>query len=327
MTRRNFRFIFPLLLSVFFVRAVPQTVSGYTVTPGVGTVRGDTNAVIVLRSFDRDGCGMFFVVDPYQCSTSVRAAEEIAFEAASWNVIRARFASTPYVKALERAEADADPVQDAGFTRFQSSGDGIELTIDLCPSRKPLDRIVFNDLIEEIGPAERPLPVAVSITGRWMKEHRADCAWLASLDSAGTLSILWINHTYNHFTKKGLPLAENFILKKGTDINAEIVKTEIALIERGLMPSVFFRFPGLVSDKKVFDQVLSYGLIPVGSDAWLAKGEWPKRGSIVLIHANGNEPFGIKDFFALLKKEHSAALEKKWKLFDLRKSVVEDEER
>ena len=99
----------------------------------------------------------------------------------------------------------------------------------------------------------------------------------------------------------------------------------VAVLENGCMSSVFFRFPGLVSDRQVFKTVLGYGLIPIGSDAWLAKGESPKNGSIVLIHANGNEPLGVRKFIALLKKEHTDALEKKWMLFDLRKSVVENE--
>ena len=39
---------------------------------------------------------------------------------------------------------------------------------------------------------------------------------------------------------------------------------------------------------------MAYGLIPVGSDAWLAKNEVPSAGSIVLVHGNGNEPVGVE---------------------------------
>jgi len=59
----------------------------------------------------------------------------------------------------------------------------------------------------------------------------------------------------------------------------------------------------LVSDTALFNKVTSFGLIPVGSDAWLAKNQTPTEGSIVLIHANGNEPYGIKKFIELIKKE------------------------
>lgn len=83
--------------------------------------------------------------------------------------------------------------------------------------------------------------------------------------------------------------------------------------------------PGLVSDHDVFTKVTNLGLIPIGSDAWLAKGQWPKNGSIVLIHANGNEPLGVSDFIALLNDKRAEVLSKRWELFDLRESIVEDE--
>ncbi len=37
----------------------------------------------------------------------------------------------------------------------------------------------------------------------------------------------------------------------------------------------------------------TYVLIPLGADAWIAKNEAVKEGSIVLIHGNKNEPEGI----------------------------------
>jgi hypothetical protein len=157
--------------------------------------------------------------------------------------------------------------------------------------------------------------------------HPGDLNWLDSLVKVGDLSIVWINHTYNHNVAKNVPLTQNFILEPGTDINSEVLNTEIAMMEKKIIPSIFFRFPGLVSDKAVFNKILSLGLIPVGSDAWLAKGQWPTNGSIVLIHANGNEPVGIHDFIELLKKEQDAVLSKRWELFDLRESVIDDESR
>ena len=66
------------------------------------------------------------------------------------------------------------------------------------------------------------------------------------------------------------------------------------------MPSVFFRFPGLVSNRVLFGGVAGFGLITLGSDAWLGKKQWPVAGSIILVHANGREPVGIKRFLWLL---------------------------
>jgi hypothetical protein len=114
------------------------------------------------------------------------------------------------------------------------------------------------------------------------------------------------------------------MMAPGTDIDSEVLRTEIALLQKDIVPSVFFRFPGLVSDLKIYNKILSFGLIPVGSDAWLAKGQWPKNGSIVLIHANGNDQLGVRDFINLLKEKRSEVLSKRWELFDLRESLIED---
>ena len=53
---------------------------------------------------------------------------------------------------------------------------------------------------------------------------------------------------------------------------------------------MFFRFPGLVSSDPLMQAVSQFHLITLGADAWLALGQKPGHGSIVLVHPNGNEP-------------------------------------
>ena len=60
----------------------------------------------------------------------------------------------------------------------------------------------------------------------------------------------WVNHSFHHRTDKHLPLNKNFLLEPGTDIETEVLGTEAKMLENGIVPSVFFRFPGLVSDKR-----------------------------------------------------------------------------
>ena len=71
-------------------------------------------------------------------------------------------------------------------------------------------------------------------------------------------------------------------------------------------------------------QITGFGLIPIGSDAWLAKGQKAMPGSIVLIHGNGNEPIGVNDFISLLKSEQKNIAQKQWLLYDLRESLDEE---
>ncbi len=318
------------MLSLFLLSATPvfsQRISNYVPFTGWAICSNNTKEVIILRKFLKESHTCYLTVSPQSLDTKILLSDSILVNQVSWETIRSRYSSTPYLRALKQAEMFSDTLQDAGFTRFRSSRKGIDLTIDLCPSARPLDRIIFNDLIKEMGRIEKPVPVAISITGRWINNHSRDLNWLDSLSKVNKLSIVWINHSYNHYTSKNVPLKKNFMLESGTDINNEVINTEIALLQKNIVPSVFFRFPGLVSDYEIYDKILNLGLIPVGSDAWLAKGQWPTNGSIVLIHANGNEPIGVKDFIELLKNKHTDVLSKRWELFDLRESIVDYETR
>jgi hypothetical protein len=305
--------------------AYGQQISNYLPFTGWAICRFNAKEVIILRKFFKDDHYYYFAVSPQSLETEILDSDSVLVYPASWETIRSRYTSTPYLRALMQAEMSSDTLQNAGFTRFKSSQKGIDLTVDLCPSQRPLDRIVFTDLIKEMGRIEMPIPVAVSITGRWINMHPKDLNWLDSLTKANKLSIVWINHSYNHYTQKNIPLKKNFLLAPGTDLNNEVLNTEAALLEKKLMPSIFFRFPGLISDLEIYNKILNLGLIPVGSDAWLAKGQWPINGSIVLIHANGNEPLGVRDFIDLLKNKRADALSERWELFDLRESLVCDE--
>ena len=304
-----------------------RIISNYELFTGWGVCRFSLKEVIILRKFLKADHNYYLTVSPLTLNPEVIRSDSINPVPATWETLRSRYSETPYMRALKQAEILGDTLQDAGFTRFISSKNGIDLTIDLCPSQRPLDRIVFTDLIEEIGRVEKPVPLAISITGRWMRMHPDDLKWLDSLERSNDLAITWSNHSYNHYTFKDVPLKRNFMLAPGTQIDAEVLNTEIALLQMNIVPSVFFRFPGLVSDHSIYVRILRFGLIPVGSDAWLAKGQWPKNGSIVLIHANGNEPLGVKDFLNLLRIKRDEVLSKRWELFDLRESIVEDKSR
>jgi len=285
------------------------------------TAQYNGSTIIILRKFEQDKQPLYLYVDPKTIETATIAAAKVTAQPAKWYEIITTCNTTPYIKALLAAEQQSIALQDAGITHAYPKEKGITLTIDLCPSHKPLDRVIFTSLINEFKKIETPVPVALSITGRFMLSHAEDIDWLKNLVKQKEISITWVNHTYNHHYDPKLPLTENFLLEPDTDIDFEILGTEIAMLQHGLMPSVFFRFPGLVSDAKVVQAVTGYGLIPIGSDAWLAKGQAANPGSLVLIHGNGNEPIGVKDFINLLKTEQSKVTDKQWLLYDLRESV------
>ena len=79
------------------------------------------------------------------------------------------------------------------------------------------------------------------------------------------------------------------------------LRVEAELLRWGIVPSIFYRFPGLIHDEQRLRAVLEADLISVDCDSWVASMRvrrpphhlWPRDGSILLIHGNGNEPMGI----------------------------------
>ena len=310
------------LISIRFSSLAGNGVSNYKVFFADGKFKNKN--ILVIRKFEQSGQQYYVGVDPENLETQIIPSGLMSAKPVSWQQILHNYNNTAYIRAIQAAGKQSFSLQNSGIIHGFPKEKGVTLTIDLCPSHKPLDRIIFTSLISEFKKTEIPVPLALSITGRFMLTHSEDLLWIRGLIDSGEITVTWINHTYNHHYNPNVPLTENFLLEPGTDLSFEILGTEIAMLQHGFLSSVFFRFPGLVSDHQVVDSVISYGLIPIGSDAWLAKGQPVNKGSIVLIHGNGNEPVGIKDFIRLLQTEKSSVMNKEWLLYDLRESI-EDE--
>jgi hypothetical protein len=72
------------------------------------------------------------------------------------------------------------------------------------------------------------------------------------------------------------------------------------LLEWGIVPTVYYRFPGLIHDRVRLETILGLNLLPIDCDSWIALagsahpyGRPVGDGSIILVHGNGNEPRGI----------------------------------
>jgi len=281
---------------------------------------------VILRRFENNGRPYLLLVNPQTLETKVNDAGFYQVKPMSFAEARKMFNNTPYQKALSKAESQSVTLQDAGIEHGLPKETGISLTADLCPSHRPLDKRIFTDIINGFKQVEKPVPIALSVSGKWMQHHLQDLDWLKQLQANHEIYITWINHSFNHRVSATSPLKTNFLLEPGTDINYEVLETEKLMLANGLLPSVFFRFPGLVSDQQLVYKTTNFGLIPIGTDAWLAKGQQPQAGSIVLIHGNGNEPVGVNDFIKLLQSKAKSIAGKQWLLYDLRETVEEEAE-
>jgi len=262
---------------------------------------------IAIRFFKINDEPSFLTVNPDDLQTSITPVKNILPRNTvqqrkpgyftQWNV-----ASTRYYQLLNKSTAAPYVTENQGITHTNDAEEGNVLTIDLCPSTKPFEADFFNALVDKANTSGKPVPITIAISGMWIIEHPDEFQWLVNMKKENKLVITWANHSFSHTYYSDLPYSENFLLSPGTNVNLEILSTEKSLLEAGEMPSVFFRFPGLISNKHLIKQLKQYGLIPLGADAWLAKRQSVTPGGVILVHGNSNEHAGILQIMPMLNQ-------------------------
>ena len=139
---------------------------------------------VAIRQFERGGETLFLVLDPRRFEMQEVAAGTVlsapVADARAWR-------QTPFFAALARLTAPPFPLRNNGLREAEIPVAGYFLTIDLCPSSRPLDRALFA--ATAALPQEAPVPVTVMVSGRWLAGHRGDIAWLKAQEAAGRLEI------------------------------------------------------------------------------------------------------------------------------------------
>lgn len=278
-----------VLLLAFFASTAHAGVTNYTPVFLDCSRPGAEAVIVAIRQFQQDGESRSLVVEANSLATKIVKTAELS----CGSMDSARFSTTYYAQIRNRAGETRNLLANSGIRRFERPE--VTLTVDMCPSSKGYESR-FYDWVKSTK-----TPIGVALTAGWGLRHAAEFNNLKAM-ARDFGNITWINHSYHHAYRKGVPNDRNFLLITGTNIENEVLGNEIFMIESGLTPSVYFRFPGLISSRAIVEKLASWGLIPVGSDAWLAKGETPRAGSMILIHGNGNEPAGVQRFFQYLNQ-------------------------
>ena len=247
--------------------------------------KGTSTEVVSLRSFKMRGELFNWVVNsktlqtalvPQKCLQDCRT-----FQATD---------NSKYTDLLTEATIVPSPTAGAGIQKAKEQTTEKFLTVDLCPSSKKLQTEIFEKI--QSGYMTN-VPVALAVSGYWIKNHHDEFVYLLQLQDQKKIKITWVNHSLTHPYDKTKGIEENFLLSPGVDFTREVLGNELVMLSQGLVPSVFFRFPGLISSDKLISQLKAWGLVPLGSNAWLGKGQKIKNGSVVLVHGNGNELSGL----------------------------------
>lgn len=208
------------------------------------------------------------------------------------------FDGTPFQRSLAALASGRQALEHLAAGAPRSAPEQFALTIDMCQSRKPWEKRLFDWLVTLSVQLHAPIPIGIAMTGVWAKAHPAELDQLGSWQAQGKLAITWVNHSSTHplHCKNTSCSQATFLTEPGVDMNEEVFGLERSLLARGLVPSTLFRFPGLVHDRERLQQLSRLSLLPLDADAWIAKDQPIRDGAVVLVHGNGNEPIGITGF-------------------------------
>ncbi|WP_341794496.1 hypothetical protein [Rickettsia endosymbiont of Rhinocyllus conicus] len=275
-------------------------------------ITSDKETKIAIRSYLTNSKKYFVLVDPNSFKTALIPQDQVKLprnEAEKQNLLK-KLGNTPYIKALNKYTKPPYVQQNYGATHSMYEVKGQFLTIDMCPSSKSFEEEFFNKLVELSVKLNKPIPIAICVSGLWINKHEKEFLWLVQQQEKGHLQITWVNHSFSHPYFKDKPLENNFLLSNKENFEIEVLEAGKVLVGHNIAPSPFFRFPGLVSDQTLIEKLKDFGFIPLGSDAWLAKGEKVQDGSFILVHGNSNEKAGIKLIMPMLPGLKLLPLEK-----------------
>ena len=218
-------------------------------------------------------------------------------------------------EALIKRIAQGPGVFNHGSRRISPAG--FAITTDLCPSTKPWNRPLYEMLVALGEKLHRPLPVGIAVSGRWMERYPEALAQLVKWGREKKLAVTWLNHSDTH------PVKGNFLVNPRVDFTREVEVQEERMRKAGIFKAPFFRFPGLIFNFTRLRQLSEMGYIAVGADAWLAKGQRVRNGSIILVHGNGNEKFGVRLLKIYLRLKEKEILSGKLRVLSLENLLKE----
>ncbi len=113
----------------------------------------------------------------------------------------------------------------------------VALTVDMCWSLRPYERDFFRFVprLAKLGEA----PITLFMTGRWLAQHPLEMERLIELSREPGVGVTWGLHSWVH--PKERPFMNRYTADEVRDDN---LRLERDLLEWGIVPSIFYRFPG-----------------------------------------------------------------------------------
>lgn len=212
-------------------------------------------------------------------------------------------ANTELGNVFQRQLAKLRPYGTFNESFKPESNKNIVLTTDLCPTPNDFDRQFYSDLQSLAADHKTSIPLVVFISGDWARNHPEQ---LGKIKSSG-LNLIAGNHTFRHHI---LTNAQNIAV-----FTAELTNTEATLLANGVLPSYFFRFPGLIYHPAYMRTLDKLSIVAVSANVWM--GTKAKNWGILLVHSNGCASSEVRIFAKFLKNNRNDILRKKLDFRDI----------
>ncbi|HEY4060227.1 MAG TPA: hypothetical protein VGM39_26615, partial [Kofleriaceae bacterium] len=254
---------FTPLVAVSNYAATSQQLVTTAELPGLlgGTFAADT-PIVAIRTLTFGGTSARVVVDANTLEVIVASTDALSHDARI--ATTGELDTTPYVTALHHHSDAYVGLDPAAFGH--GAPERFVITVDMCQSSKAWEQGFFEKLVALGTAIGEPVPIGVAMTGKWATAHPQQLAKLIAWDTTNALHITWIDHSYNH------PLNEvageyQFMTAPTVDMPSEVLRLEALLLSQRVVPSPFFRFPGLTYNAHRLDQVNALGLLSLDANA------------------------------------------------------------
>lgn len=283
-----FYFLVFICSSLEAIELDTSKIKNYTITREFFTQ--NQNKYMLIRKYEQESKIYFLGINLDTLRTSIiDSTRKLKLKKANQSILL----NSNYDALRKKAFENSISLSNAGINdSFSKKKDEVYLTIDMCPSSKQSYEKEFFEEFLDLKELNKKIPISIAITYKWVKDHKEE---FLSLITNPHLDITWINHSKNHYYNPKEELSKNFMLNIHNNLPEEIEEVEKMLLLNNQIPSILFRFPGLISNKKIVKELLdTYSLIPLGTNNWLVKSNKAiTDGDIILVHGNLNEKAGV----------------------------------
>jgi len=250
-----------------------------------GYVKKGNENRLAIRAFELDRTVYYLTIDPNTLTSQITLADKAAVESLKRSAAQIGDKDNQYQQLIQYTRQKPD-MASLGLHWAKPNAGFPDIVWDVAHQNQAWRTDWIAKLLGLIKP-NTPLRLAICVQGNKLLQHKLEIAWLQSQEKTGKVKLYWVNHGSGLWGRTKMGWATDALMSPDADIVAEVFDTEKQLLSMGLAPSVFYYVPGWVTDSQISQELIDFGLIPLGSDDAFAKAEQNKLGKLSFVSELG----------------------------------------